>query len=468
MILKLLKSSRKYLTDTYRGGVAYMHQRLNSEDFGNMKRFIIAALAVAMLFSFTGCPEASSTSGEGMVQSISAVQKETYVIGEKADPADFTFTGYTSTGATVSIDSADVTFVDELLDAADNSVKVVYGGVQMPMPLSVPAETVTEVTVDASKVVKTTYFAKVSGTLDASIENQDREIDLEGVVVTAKYGTDGEKVIDNALVEATPAAWTASATPVAVTVEFNGDEATGEFNVNIVENNIKSVELKKTEGYVLYSEDSEVSTMKGTGLEKVAYAGIKEGIVELDTDDTVKTPGVYVVATYEGGEVVALAATNVKFQAADGQYTADAGTVTVPTDKASVTVAASYNGADVVKGFTRTGHSVTIDIKEDDIKGVEWTVPTELKASDYSSSDPSGISVAVETLSGEAYTGTAPDYNGKPEATDDNYFTITPADLSKNTIGDLIDLTATAKVNGTTYTKEFSVRMTDPSAGIGG
>ena len=445
-----------------------MHQRLISEDFGNMKRFIIAALAVAMLFSFTGCPEASSTSGEGMVQSISAVQNETYVIGEKANPADFTFTGYTSTGASVSIDSADVTFVNADLTAASNSVSVVYGGVQMMMPIVVPAETVTEVTVDASNAVNTTYFAEVSGTLDDSIENQDREIDLEGVVVTAKYGTDGEKVVDNALVEATPAAWTASSKPVAVTVKFNNETATGEFNVNIVENNIKSVELKKTEGYVLYSADSEVSTITGTGLESVAYVGIKDGIVELDTDDTVKTPGVYVVATYEGGEVVALAATNVKFQAADGQYTADAEDVTVPTDKASVTVVASYNGADVVKGFTRTGHSVTIDIKEDAIKGVEWTIPATLKASDYSSTAPTGISVAVETLSGEAYTGTAPTYKGKPEAADDNYFTITPADLSKNTVGDLIDLTATAKVNGTTYTKEFSARMTDPSAGIGG
>ena len=424
-----------------------------------MKKFLIALLSLAVLFSFAACDNNQTTSGEGAIATITARQNEVYVEGEIADPADFTFTGYTVNNTPVSIDSADVTFVNPSALAAGNgnNYSVIYNGVVFNNAIAVTAEDVTGISVntDDSKAV---YYAVLdSSTYAGTGIPTARTVDKTGIVVTAKYN-DGEKVVDNSVVSFTNSTWTKGKQTVTVTFATQ----TASYEINVLENTVESVSLEKTADYTVY-KTSTVSDTTGDAF-KIQYADATTGVLDDDAS------GIYMQAKYIGGEVVVVPETLVKYlDTSANTYTIAAATnITFPktANDTSFTVTASYNGADTPMEFEREGYPQTIALADDSIVGVEWTLPTEIADGNYNSTTaPTGLSVTVKTASGSAYykssAAVTVNYNGAADEGDTDYFVIEPLEIPATQVGNLVEITASAYINGAEepYTTSFTARV---------
>ena len=424
-----------------------------------MKKFLIALLSLAVLFSFAACDNNQTSSGEGAIATITARQNEVYVEGEIADPADFTFTGYTVNNTPVSIDSADVTFVDPAALVAGNGNKysVIYNGVAFENVIAVKAEDVTSISVDATGSKAVYYAVLDSSTYAGTGIPTARTVDKTGIVVTAKYN-DGEKVVDNSVVSFTNSTWTKGEQTVNVT--FASQPAS--YKINVLENTVESVSLEKTADYTVY-KTSTVSDATGDAF-KIQYADATTGV--LDTDAS----GIYMQAKYIGGEVVVVPESLVKYlDTSANTYTISAAnTITFPktANDTTFTVTASYNGADTPKQFTREGYSQTVALADDSIVGVEWTVPAEIAKGDYKSTTaPTGLSVTVKTASGSPYykssAAVTVSYNGAADEGDTDYFVIEPLTIPATEVGNLVDIKASAYINGAEepYTTSFTARV---------
>ena len=129
-----------------------------------MKRFMIAALAVAVLFSFAACDNSSSTPSTPDMSNIAYVEgalrnaSSYYFDGDTPDAADFIFTGYDVEGNVVVADMASSLFGKGSVNAKDDTVT--FGGVDKDSG-SIVIEDVPVYTIDAIGVetVKTqNYF----------------------------------------------------------------------------------------------------------------------------------------------------------------------------------------------------------------------------------------------------------------------------------------------------------------------
>ena len=420
-----------------------------------MKRSIlVGVLAALMLLAFTACDN-SSSSALGLVAQVTAVQNKAYVAGETPVAADFTFTGYTTYGDVVALDSADVTLEDKVLTVGDNKVAVTYQGGDAGT-IIVEAEEVTGLTVDAS-ASEAVYYATLTGATSAEegvAIPTAREFDTTGIVVTAKYDG-GEKVVSNDdLVFALASAekWNTAKDDVVVEVKLPGYTTAATYKIDVKENLIESIDMAKTEDYVIFSDVS------ANGKNALAYAANLFGDPE--------KAGVYMTATYQGGEVVYLAETdNVEYQVGTdwGKKLSDY----TLSNLTSVTVTARYKGDKGIVGLANTD-TVDVDITKDSITDLKVAVSNLVAGTNYSdegseiteatpTSGATTFTVTPVMASKEAGTAVAKFYatadTSKADA-DEDYWTFSPADFKNNIAGQRVKFTVTAVIDGETYTKD--------------
>ena len=403
------------------------------------KSILIGVLAALMLFAFTACE--NNSSAIGLVDRIVAVQNETYVAGETPDASGFTFTGYTTYGDEVALDSADVT----LKAAGSNGYDIFYQGEKCGSVV-VDFEELKELKVDAS-ASKAVYYEVLSGKTLVSGEAlpTSRDIDTTGIVVTAEYDG-GSKVIANDALTFTNSTWTKG--EQTVTVKLGSETEEGEYKINVLENLVSSVAMAASDDYVLFSDVADKDAL--------AYA----------TDGD--TAGVYMAVTYQGGEVVRVATdTDIQFAtgtSGDKVTYGNLAAVNVDLEKASISLTAVYQGKDGVVGLNKTAAPLTVNIEKDSVIDITFALSTdntngEIVAADYTDLAPacddttSAVKAAftVTPVWKSGKTATALTYLTKTldeagETTD--YYTIDPVDLSDWTVGDRYTVTLNAVANG--------------------
>ena len=334
------------------------------------KCILIGVLAALMLFAFTACDTGATT--VGYIAGVKAVANgdKVYLPGETVDLADYSFTLLMADGSEASASAADFTYGEGALvvpASGEFNPSVSYKGGAWKADLDVNVGTIEEVKVDASKVVETTYYVPVNTLTDSDPkydEYRDDLIDLEGVVITAKYvdenNVKGEKTIsvDNKQVSAALAAW--SKGEQTVTVTYAGVASKDTYKVNVEDNLIASVKLALTNTDAKY------------------YVG-----------DTVSTSALKMVATYVNGEtkdVAAASATTYLYRDADQKYTQTS--VSIDTKApGSQTVYAQYVGSNQATTLDPNA-SFTFTINENKVTGITATASslTLYAGKDYSSS----------------------------------------------------------------------------------
>ena len=328
---------------------------------------------------------------------------------------------------------------------------------------------VTGLTVDAS-ADEAVYYATVTGTSaekDVTLPTE-RKIDTTGIVVTAEYDG-GSKVLDNddlTFELASEEVWSSAKDDVVVDVKL-GTAATATYKIDIEENLIKSVAMATTEDYVLFSDVAD----------KDALAYAKNLFVEGDeTPANNEQPGIYMVATYQGGEVVYVVETdNVEYvtgTSGDETTYGALSAINVDLTKSSVTVTARYKGDEGIVGLANTA-DVTVDITKDYITDLTVKVSNLVAGINYgdaSSTVTEGtpatgtttFTVTPVMASEEAGTAVAKFYptadTSKAEA-DEDYWTFAPADFSSNIAGQRVAFTVTAVIDGETYTKDVQTNL---------
>ena len=412
------------------------------------KSILIGVLAALMLFAFTACDNSASN---GIIYRVEAVQNDVFVEGETPDPAGFTFTGYTAMGDAVKVDAADVKLVEN-----GNKYQIFYQGDNLGY-VTVDFEKVTKLTVDAS-ADEAVYYATVTGTSaekDVTLPTE-RKIDTTGIVVKAEYDG-GSKVLDNddlTFALATGEVWTSAKDDVVVDVKLGTADAT--YKIDIEENLIKSVAMATTEGYEVYSD-------RTTAIDSVQKNQLQYAVAgKLFTDDAY---GLYMVATYEGGEVVYVAATDVEFNTSGTTWGALTGYTL--TNLESITVTARYKGVEGIVDLENTVSTDPIAIVKDSITGIEVGDTITLKsATNYGKTGTAlngktaEITVAPVWASGYEDTTTlatstyVPTEDVEDVAADTDYWTFAPADFTDNIAGQRVAFTVTAVIDGETYTKD--------------
>ena len=383
------------------------------------KSILIGVLAVLVLFA--SCTADSSLNG--MVVSITATQNAEYVVGESVKASDFTFTGETNMGATVTVDPSDILIDPEYtLSAEDNTLTaddVAY--VKNPsavVVMEVKAHKVTGITVDATKAEKT-YFATIK---DYSYETSREVIDTDGLVVTAQYDG-GSKVIDNELLDIevwttadTPAKATNWNTPEKYTARVSFQGFTKSYDIEIVDNYVKSVAAKKTDNYkIFYSGDT------ATG--NLSYAA-----------DPTTTAGIYMEKTYQGGEteiVESVSTTNVVYidpTTTNEVTTTPAGAI--PSAGGTATFTLRYKGTDGMVGLSRDS-VVSVEYAKNTPASLVITTPSTISKANYASTNLTGVTITVKMADGTTVSADpAVTYFNGTGTPAENYYTITEKDLT--------------------------------------
>ena len=406
------------------------------------KSILIGALAALMLFAFVACENSSAATG--LVNNITAVQDDVFVVGEKAVSEGFTFTGYTTMGDVVTLDPADITLDgSELVKDSKNTYTIYYQGREAGT-VDVEATPVTGFSVDATGATAE-YYAVVTGVSKETA----RKIDLSGIVVTAEYDG-GKKVVSNEIVvtDASSVTW-AKAGKYDVKVSLKGLDTSlaKTYKIEVLENLVDEVVLKVTDDYVVYSDVQDQSTIKYN-------------------DGTTNKVGIYMEKNYLGGETAKVAETDIRYLDANNEYTIEKSTAISTANLSGLAVQAKYVGKDGIVNLVRTVSSPVITIKKDSVKSVEVAALAELKRSDYTLliADP-GFTVKPVMESGVNPSISKLTYRNNQNAATvtDNYYTITPANLLTGTaqVGDRVEITITAVMGDKTFTETVQTVLSD-------
>ena len=415
-----------------------------------MKKFITIALAIAVLFSFAACQQATY---DGKVETMSAkINEGVYLVGETLTADNFTFTGYTNIGAEVEIPASDVTMTSnddtivtdgKTVVVADNSVSFTYkknAAAQATASFGGEAVTAIEVTAMSAQTV----YKLPDGKTAINQDDVDEATKANTVTFTAEY--DGGSKQMTLGVEDYAAFVTANTgvTPTGITPTIQTAR-------------IESVELLATEGYntVYYAYNGEPSDAE------VAYAAYTAG--------EWTTKGIYVVAHYQGGYDVLIGSddANLKFKAAGEDATLSSGTIDLTMLRSSdtnVRISATYDTIGVTADFDEDAGSVTLDVDKDilDASSVKVAVAANatIEAKDYSAEDAEFDDSSIFTFTAERVSGTAiasgdfgvtwtndPDSVGE----DDDYYTFEKLNLEKATVNRPVTLTISGRFEGVEF-----------------
>lgn len=361
-----------------------------------MKKFMIAVLAIAVLFSFAACDNESNTDvSGGLARTIYSDSVVVRVAGEKITAADFEFKGLDTFGNPVSLNSSDVLLtennnvVDEIIATTTEitkagtqtiTVKTSWGATGT---VDVTVLPVKKITVDAENAATTEYF-KVIGTASEVAQTYKNDLIIKtGVEVTATYidqnGDEQEKVVDNSLASfsISDTDW-AGGTDKDVTVTYGGKSGT--YKVDIIDNKVVSI-------------DVEVAA---------DYQPIASATTALDTDKFV------VKGTYQNGQKVVLTAdTDVTYSLqseyeAAGKTYGKASTILF-TEAGSKTVYVKFGGT-MVEGGNRYANApvvVVADALKEIVVEVESTATLKVDADyDWTETYPTQIKVYTMTNGG--------------------------------------------------------------------
>ena len=138
------------------------------------------------------------------------------------------------------------------------------------------------------------------------------------------------------------------------------------YEITIVDNLVKSIQLKTTEDYSVILGEKGATTL--------AYATVSDGKLAADAK------GIYVEATYENGETSVLENTNMKFGTKADDITKTIADVS-PTTAGTSTIYVEVSKLDAVVGFEKTS-SCDVTAKENVIDDIKVTVGT-VEAKDY-------------------------------------------------------------------------------------
>ncbi len=411
----------------------------------NKKSVLIGVLAALMLFAFVAC-DSNSTAQAGRVVALSAVQNVTYVIGEEAYPADFTWTGVTELGDIVTVDASLVSFVNPVIDAEEDELQAKYAadiyGVQ-PSTIKVEAEKVTGLTVAASgKAVS--YYAELSAG-----ETPDKLV-KDGVVATVQYEGGEKELSADEITLAAPAEfdWTETVTGAKMTVSMthNSEAPTATFDFNVVDNLVDSIAVKTTNNYKIYVGDTVTTATKKTA----NYA--EDGATDADG-------GFYVELRYQGGQTDVADQSDLSFKTlSDANYTKSTiPTGMIPSTTGTASFNVRYDGDDVREGLS-TAYVVELAVEKDSVTSVSIEDPAAgLSAIDYTNADP-GFTVTVKLASGDAYSTEIAYKTANDSVKTDNYYTISPANFTSVTApGARQTITFTVHVNNQVLTSTKGV-----------
>ena len=399
------------------------------------KCILIGALAALMLFAFTACD--NTTAVDGAVQSVEATQTVVYVEGETPTAEGFTYTGYTNMGATVTVEASDIKLVPVPAegDVEANTYVIVFKG-QSVGTIVVDFEAVESIEVDASKA--TTEYYKVPSDV-TGVSARDL---VKDVIVTAKYDGGSKVVSNNDLEFDTDAVTWNTVGSYDVTVSLGTEKDT--YEIEVVENLVKSVVGKTTADYAVY------------------YTGEKPSTVPVVYNPGTSEKGIYIEKTYQSGETVNTTA--IKYRTPTSTVF-DQDTISndyIPDSASTVTIPMAYSGTDGIVGLNKET-SVQVAWIENKIVSVEISVtPSEVtKASGFGTDGAklNGFTATGKMTSGEDATGISEIkfWDGKDEAPETgNYLTIN-ADLSDKSyvVGNRYSFTATGKIEGFEVTKTF-------------
>ncbi len=361
-----------------------------------MKKFMIAVLAIAVLFSFAACDNESNTDvSGGLARTIYSDSVVVRVAGEKITAADFEFKGLDTFGNPVSLNSSDVLLtennnvVDEIIATTTETTKAGTQTITVKTSwgatgtVDVTVLPVKEITVDAENAATTEYF-KVIGTASEVAQTYKNDLIIKtGVEVTATYidqnGDEQEKVVDNSLASfsISDTDW-AGGTDKDVTVTYGGKSGT--YKVDIIDNKVVSI-------------DVEVAA---------DYQPIASATTALDTDKFV------VKGTYQNGQKVVLTAdTDVTYSLqseyeAAGKTYGNASTILF-TEAGSKTVYVKFGGT-MVEGGNRYANApvvVVADALKEIVVEVESTATLTVDADyDWTETYPTQIKVYTMTNGG--------------------------------------------------------------------
>ena len=410
-----------------------------------MKKFMILLLSLAVLFSFAACDNENGSAPSSELRSTgTATLKDgvDYLVGETINPEDFTFTAYTVDGTAVDVPASSVELRTGDSSSAGNEVAVAFfaDGVTFTDKIAIYAPT--KITVDDSaSSVKKVYYK----TEDADYQ----KVDLTGVAITATYKVDDvEKtktftdVTDNESIKATLADWKTASTEKVVTVTYTtGVEDT--YKVELKDNLVTSIALKATDDYGI---------ILGTGATQLKYADVTSGKVNADAE------GVYVEATYQNGEVKALASTDLtttgKFGTQSDKVETAIGSISslTPSTAGSFTLYVKVTGLDAVVGFEETV-SLQLTATTNTVSAIDVTVGS-VAAKDYR--DATAEFKALFTVKAKYADGTVAS-DAVPAAD----VTVTPSapDYSSASVGSRQSVEVSATINGTPYSKTVEFKL---------
>ena len=435
-----------------------------------MKKVMIAVLAIAMLFGFVACSNENGGAPVELRENGTAILKDgvDYLVGEKFNPNDFTFTAYTVNGEAVTVDSSIVSVKSAAYVSTAGEITVEFlgeNGVSFFGKVTVYAPEKIAVDASASNVKKVYYTTE---------DSDYQKIDLTGVVVTATY-KDADKVektktvdvVNNELISGALSDWETANPKAEVTVTYQVGEAddgsadddvateTGKgYTVDLKDNLVTKIELKATEDYGVVLGDK--------GAVALAYADVTEGKL------ADKAKGVYVEATYQNEETKILAddesgVTYAFGTQADQVKTAIANIATLaPTTDGSFTLYVKITGLNAIVGFDET---VELPLKAttSEVTDIKVEVVTAgVEAADYRNKDDDFKALfTVTTMYGEV--------EGDEVKSADITVDPTDPDYSSLSVGSRQSVTVTAKVGDETFTKTVEFRLVEAkTAGDGG
>ena len=340
-----------------------------------MKKVFIGVLAALMLFAFTACDNGSTT--YGVITKIEASTSAEYVSypGMKIDPADFTFTGYTSTGDAVTIpsDQFEVSAKDSGALVGEDTYAVAFDwgstGMKATGSVKIYAIEKMEVAAGTAQVKYYTFTPSTNGYADSTQKDADfTAIKPEGVVITFTYDTDKTVAVtvnsDNAKyyefafgkvsngtfnADGTDGS-TVPTTAGAYAIQVSLGEFDDTYDVTVETNRVKATSIAVADNYALYA----------TGTAAVTLDAAK----------------VYVTTEMSNGQLLKAASADVKWATtADGVDAASATSVVsslaFSKEPSTFEVFAKFVGGPCETGYTRSVMSKQFTSNAVEITGYE-------------------------------------------------------------------------------------------------
>ena len=343
----------------------------------NRKGILIGVFAALMLFAFTACD--NSPSGlNSTISYIEATSNEDQLVGEKVDPADYTFTGYTVKGnAVTTIPSNQFSAATTNYSATTDEVEFswTYSGLSVTAPVEVFR--VEKLAVNAENAEKTTYYTVTAdgGTLPTSYFE---EINKTGVVVTATYDGDKTKDVtasatfnigkgkDSAF--SSNEGWKTSAgTDYVVGVSLDGKTAT--YPITVLANAVKSISVEVKDGINFYYATA------STDVNVADYAKFVDVLAEMTNGQVVS-----LIDNSTMNDSLALVIAEASETKPDFSKDTDStvsSTLKVPAMAANVVIYAKYTGDDVVDEYMPTPvASRSVSVIKDSKVGIEVSETT--------------------------------------------------------------------------------------------